>query len=161
MQVTDEIVTMGVIERPFRFEVDGAVVPGILWRPEDATGPTPLVLLGHGGTQHKRAANVLGLARRFVRHLGVSAVALDAPGHGERVVDEELAEAARRDLERRVRADEGRGVRAAADADRSRRLRRRTTRVRRGSGPPSSTCSTPTGWSSTGASATGGCPWGR
>jgi pimeloyl-ACP methyl ester carboxylesterase len=79
----------------------------VLWRPEGATGPTPLVLVCHGGTQHKRAANVLGLARRFVRHLGYSAAALDAPGHGDRVTDPEQARAFRQDLERRVLAERG------------------------------------------------------
>ena len=107
MQATSEIVARGVVERAFRFEVEGEEVPGLLWRPEAATGPTPVVLLGHGGTQHKRAPNVLGLARRFVRHLGMSAVAIDAPGHGERVDDEARADAARRDLERRLRATTG------------------------------------------------------
>jgi len=107
MQVTEEIVGKGVVEQRFHFEADGAVVPGIAWRPEAIAGPTPLILLGHGGTQDKRAVNVLGLARRFVRHLGATAVAIDAPGHGERVVDGEQAAAQRRDLERRVRGAEG------------------------------------------------------
>lgn len=109
MQVTEETVARGVMERHFRFDADGQSVPGILWRPEAATGPTPLVLLGHGGSQHKRALNVLGLARRFVRHLGASTVALDAPGHGDRVVDAAAARARRRELEQRVRARGGEG----------------------------------------------------
>jgi dienelactone hydrolase len=107
MQTTGEVVAKGVVERSFEFEADSETVPGILWRPETASAPTPLVLLGHGGTQHKRTPNILGLARRFVRHLGYSAVALDAPGHGDRVVDKELAEERRRDLERRVMSKSG------------------------------------------------------
>lgn len=107
MQTTNEVVAKGVVERSFEFEADGETVPGILWRPEAATGTTPLVLLCHGGTQHKRTPNILGLARRFVRHLGYSAVALDAPGHGERIVDHEQADARRRDLERRVTSKSG------------------------------------------------------
>lgn len=94
----------GVVERPFEIEVDGVCVPGILWRPEQAAGPTPVVLIGHGGTQHKRVANVLALARRFVRHNGHSAVALDAPGHGDRIVDKEAAAESRRALQRRIAA---------------------------------------------------------
>ncbi len=107
MQTTGEVVAKGVVERSFEFEADGEAVPGILWRPEAASAPTPLVLLGHGGTQHKRTPNILGLARRFVRHLGYSAVALDAPGHGDRVVDKELAEERRRNLEQRVMSKSG------------------------------------------------------
>jgi dienelactone hydrolase len=56
-----------------------------LWTPEDASGVRPLVLIGHGGSQHKRAPNVLALARRCVRHLGYAAAAIDGPMHGDRV----------------------------------------------------------------------------
>jgi pimeloyl-ACP methyl ester carboxylesterase len=87
--------------------VDGETVPGIVWTPEHATGPIPVVLIGHGGTQHKRVPNVLALARRFVRHLGYAAVAIDAPGHGERVTDEVAANEARQNLERRIAAGPG------------------------------------------------------
>src|SRR5207247_1632487 len=80
------------------------VVPGILWRPAENDGPVPTVLIGHGGTQNKRVPNVLGLARRFVRHLGFAAVAIDAPGHGDRVKDTEAAERQRSRLEQRIAA---------------------------------------------------------
>lgn len=78
-------VSRGVCERRFDHEVEGETVPGILWTPEDATGTRPLVLIGHGGSQHKRAPNVLALARRLVRHLGYAAAAIDGPMHGDRV----------------------------------------------------------------------------
>jgi dienelactone hydrolase len=74
-----------VTERRFDLEVDGVTVPGILWTPEEATRTRPLVLIGHGGSQHKRAPNVLALARRIVRHLGFAAAAIDGPMHGDRV----------------------------------------------------------------------------
>src|SRR5947209_14207153 len=94
----------GVIEQRFDLKVESEVVPGIMWRPADAPDEArPTILIGHGGTQNKRAPNVLGLARRFVRHLGYAAVALDAPGHGERVADEAAAAEARRNLENRIR----------------------------------------------------------
>lgn len=118
MQSTGEVVEKGVAETAFSFDHDGETVPGILWRPQGATGPTPVVLLGHGGTQHKRTPNILGLARRFVRHLGVSAVALDAPGHGDRVLDAQAADEFRRELERRVTARGG----EASEAEASRPL---------------------------------------
>jgi dienelactone hydrolase len=77
----------GVVERRFDLKVADAVVPGIQWLPEHASEPYPTVLVGHGGTQHKRVPNVLALARRLVRHLGFGVVALDAPEHGDRVTD--------------------------------------------------------------------------
>jgi hypothetical protein len=104
MEFLDEMRGKGVVERRFDLAVDGESVPGILWSPEGGDGPRPTVLIGHGGTQHKRTPNVLGLARRYVRHLGYAAVALDAPDHGDRVTDPETAETARRNLERRMAA---------------------------------------------------------
>jgi dienelactone hydrolase len=81
----------GVTERGFVLRVGDAPVPGIVWSPEGATGPRPLILIGHGGTQHKRADNVLALARSLVRHRGYAAVAIDAPGHGDRGTPEAMA----------------------------------------------------------------------
>lgn len=112
MDVRSETVELGVVERHFVLKTADDTVPGICWSPEAAAGPRPTVLLGHGGTQHKRAPNVLALGRRFVRHLGFSAVALDAPGHGERVVDHDAAERQRAALEARLAAGPGGGPRA-------------------------------------------------
>ena len=109
MDIISETVERGVIERRFDLKAGGEVVPGIQWLPEGPSRHRPTILIGHGGTQHKRAPNVLGLARRFVRHLGYSAVALDAPGHGDRITDQAEADTARRNLERRIQ--EGRGGR--------------------------------------------------
>jgi dienelactone hydrolase len=89
MKVISEKTEKGVIERRIDLPVGGEVVPGIHWLPEAASGPHPTVIIGHGGTQHKRAPNVLGLARKLVRHLGYGVVALDAPGHGDRMTDEQ------------------------------------------------------------------------
>jgi dienelactone hydrolase len=79
----------GVTERRFDLEVAGEVVPGLLWTPADAKGPRPLVLFGHGGTQHKRVEGILAMARGVVRHRGYAAMALDAPRHGERMTPED------------------------------------------------------------------------
>lgn len=83
--IGDPVVSREVCERRFDIVVDGETVPGLLWTPEDASGTRPLVLIGHGGSQHKRAPNVLALARRLVRHLGFAAAAIDGPLHGDRV----------------------------------------------------------------------------
>ena len=85
MEFISEITEKGVTERRFDLKVGEELVPGIVWSPEGATSPRPLVLIGHGGTQHKRTPNVVALARRLVRHRGYAAVAIDAPAHGDRI----------------------------------------------------------------------------
>jgi dienelactone hydrolase len=77
----------GVHQRRFDLDRDGRVVPGILWTPEDGTGPRALVLIGHGAAQTKAEAYVVALARTLVRHHGIAAVAIDGPVHGDRRTD--------------------------------------------------------------------------
>ncbi|MFI6415693.1 dienelactone hydrolase family protein [Streptomyces sp. NPDC050585] len=59
-------------------------IPGVLWTPEGAVGARPLVLMGHGGGQHKKAPGILWRAHRFVSELGYAVVAVDVPAHGDR-----------------------------------------------------------------------------
>lgn len=115
MDVVDEVVERGVVERRFDLKVDAEVVPGIIWSPEGVQEPRPLVCIGHGGTQHKRVPNVVSLARRLVRHLGYHAVALDAPDHGDRITDDDAAEKARQNLESRIRSGAEQGGRRGMD----------------------------------------------
>ncbi|MAE95614.1 MAG: alpha/beta hydrolase [Deltaproteobacteria bacterium] len=77
----------GVREQRFDVLCEGRRVPGILWRPSDATELGPLVLLGHGGSLHKRADYILATARRLARHHGIASIAIDGPGHGDRRAD--------------------------------------------------------------------------
>lgn len=102
MDFLSETTEQGVTERGFALTVGDDRVPGIIWSPEGVTGSRPTILLGHGGTRHKRVDYILGLGRRFARHLGYNAVSIDAPGHGERITDPEAAEKARRDLLARI-----------------------------------------------------------
>ncbi len=89
MDLIDEVSEKGVVERRFDLVVNDETVPGIHWLPAGVTAPHPTILIGHGGTQHKRVPNVLGLARKLVRHGGYGVVALDAPGHGDRMTEEQ------------------------------------------------------------------------
>lgn len=91
MDFVSRVSEHGVTERGFVLGVGDATVPGVVWTPEGASGPRPLILIGHGGTQHKRVDNVLRLARSLVRHQGYAAVAIDAPGHGDRGTPEGMA----------------------------------------------------------------------
>lgn len=91
----------GVVERDF---VLGDIT-GVLW-PGDAH--SALVLMGHGGGQHKKAPGILSRARHMVRTHGFTVVAIDAPGHGDRPRTEE-DDRARADLRQAVTAgDTGR-----------------------------------------------------
>ena len=85
MQFISETTSDGVSERLFTI----GDISGVLWSPVGATGSRPLVLLGHGGGQHKKAPSVQGRARRCVTGCGFAAAAIDAPGHGGRPKTEE------------------------------------------------------------------------
>ncbi len=89
LDFTDAVTEKRVTERRFVLDRPDEPVPGIIWTPEGATGPRPLVLFGHGGTQDKRAPNMLALARSLVRHHDFAAVAIDLPHHGERIPEAE------------------------------------------------------------------------
>jgi dienelactone hydrolase len=75
----------GVLERRFDLKRESGVVPGILWTPAEYDRPLPVVLMGHGGSGHKRADRQLMLARRFAAVSRAAAVAIDGPFHGDRV----------------------------------------------------------------------------
>jgi dienelactone hydrolase len=64
-------------------------IPGVLWTPDGAAGTRPLILMGHGGGQHKKAPGIVSRARRFVTEGGFAVVAADVSSHGDRPQDEE------------------------------------------------------------------------
>ena len=66
-------------------------IPGVFWTPEGAAGTCPLIVMGHGGGQHKKAPGLVTLARRFVAECGFAVVAADVPGHGDRPEDEQYS----------------------------------------------------------------------
>ncbi|AQZ66494.1 unnamed protein product [[Actinomadura] parvosata subsp. kistnae] len=83
MRFTSQTSSDGVTEQFFTL----GEIPGVLWTPEDARGARPLILLGHGGGQHKTAPGNVSRARRYVA-AGFAVVAIDAPAHGDRPKDE-------------------------------------------------------------------------
>lgn len=89
MRFTSPTSADGVTEQLFTLTTTNSEVPGVLWTPDDAVGPRPLILLGHGGGQHKQAPGIVGRARRFATDGGFAVAAVDAPGHGGRPRTEE------------------------------------------------------------------------
>jgi dienelactone hydrolase len=85
MRFISETSSDGVREQLFTL----GEIPGVLWTPEGAVDARPLVLMGHGGGQHKKAPDILSRARRFVIELRFAVVAVDVPAHGDRPKVEE------------------------------------------------------------------------
>jgi dienelactone hydrolase len=85
MHILSRTVSDGVSEQLFTL----GDIPGVLWTPAGAAGPRGLVLLGHGGGQHKKAPGVAARAHRYVMKCGFAVAAIDAPSHGDRPQTEE------------------------------------------------------------------------
>ena len=77
----DDAVSNGMAERGFELSVSGQKVPGVYWCPE--SGSDRLVLLGHGGTTHKKTDYIVDMAQRLGA-VGIASMAIDGPGHGDR-----------------------------------------------------------------------------
>ncbi|WP_275466684.1 alpha/beta hydrolase [Streptomyces noursei] len=81
LQFTAESSSNGMIERDFT--VGG--VPGVLWSPAShAADRAPLILMAHGGGNHKKHPAMSGRARLLVTGCGFHVAVIDAPGHGDR-----------------------------------------------------------------------------
>jgi dienelactone hydrolase len=89
MHFTSQTSSDGVTEQLFTFSSASGEIPGVLWTPDGAAGVRPLILLGHGGGQHKKAPGIVARARRFAAECGFAAAAVDVPGHGDRPRTEE------------------------------------------------------------------------
>jgi dienelactone hydrolase len=103
MRFTSQTSSGGVCEQLFLL----GDIPGVLWTPGGAGGTRPLIVMGHGGGQHKRASRIVDLAHRFVAECGFAVVAVDAPSHGDRPEHGEFTRIA---TEYEVRRDAGEGL---------------------------------------------------
>lgn len=88
----------GVLEREFTL----GEVPGILWTP--ASGPAPLILIGHPGGLRTMYPRLVARARQCAAD-GFAAATIELPGSGDRPRSA-AAEQARADLRRALEAGE-------------------------------------------------------
>ena len=70
----------GLVERDFTV----GDVTGVLWSPASGADRAPLVLMGHGGGEHRKSRAMIGRAHRLVTNCGFAVAVIDAPGHGGR-----------------------------------------------------------------------------
>jgi dienelactone hydrolase len=64
-------------------------VPAVGWLPAESTGPRPVVLVGHGAGGHK-AAPIVARTAGLVTALGLAALSIDCPYHGDRTPPDEV-----------------------------------------------------------------------
>jgi pimeloyl-ACP methyl ester carboxylesterase len=79
VQFIAESAADGITERLFTV----GDVPGVLWTATGTLRSSALVLMAHGGGQHKQHPGPAARARRYVA-AGFAVAAIDAPGHGDR-----------------------------------------------------------------------------
>lgn len=91
LSIVSETTESGITERRFDIVVNDETVPGLVWTPAGAKGTRPLIAFGHGGSQNKTAPNIVAMAHDYVREHGYAAVAIDGPGHGDRVTPEQAS----------------------------------------------------------------------
>jgi dienelactone hydrolase len=89
MRFASQTSSDGVTEQLFTLPFTFGEIPGVLWTPDGAEGARRLILMGHGGGQHKQAPGIVARARRFAAECGFAVAAVDAPAHGDRPRTEE------------------------------------------------------------------------
>ncbi|MEO7496884.1 MAG: alpha/beta fold hydrolase [Massilia sp.] len=106
MNTHNNSVADGVRQASFELTIADESVGAAIWMPKQIHRPLPLLLVAHGGGQHKLFAPLAGHASLLARQLQCAVVAIDAPGHGGRSQSADMRELTEI-LQRQVRAGDG------------------------------------------------------
>ena len=90
--------TMGCAFHEWTIQRSAVNIPAALWVPEDGDRPFPLVLVGHGGSGHKKSDLVLDAVKKLVEPLKIAVLAIDGPVHGARRDDSKDGAAVRQEF---------------------------------------------------------------
>lgn len=96
--ISEQRLDGGIVERHFVL----GEVPGVLWTPDSAPEPVPLILMGHPGGLRSMYPRLAGRARGCVAQ-GFAAATIELPGGGERPAFA-VAEQARAELREAIMA---------------------------------------------------------
>ena len=71
-------------EKSFVIESGSSSLPGVFWQGSSPSEKSPLVLLAHGGSGHKRSEKMVAMGTWISEGFGWNAVSIDGPAHGDR-----------------------------------------------------------------------------
>ena len=71
-------------EKSFVIESGSSSLPGVFWQGSSLSERSPLVLLAHGGSGHKRSEKMMAVGTWISEGFGWNAVSIDGPAHGDR-----------------------------------------------------------------------------
>jgi dienelactone hydrolase len=74
---------------PLSVQGSAEIVPALVWLPAETAGPRPVVLVGHGAGGHK-AAPIVERTAGLLTALGLTALSIDCPYHGDRTPADEV-----------------------------------------------------------------------
>ena len=104
MKFTKEKNIDSAVQRDFTIPVDGQDLPCVIWSPQHGKPAPVLICMGHGGAQHKKTAGIRSRAVEYAELFGWATLAIDAPGHGDRISRDDSARL-EQDVGARVRGE--------------------------------------------------------
>ena len=71
-------------EKSFVVESVSTSLSGVFWQGSSLSEKSPLILLAHGGSGHKRSEKMVAMGTWISEGFSWNAVSIDGPAHGDR-----------------------------------------------------------------------------